>query len=51
MFWIKNKIMYTPVNPIFSIQKWGVKGSSFHGHVSMMNRFSYDSCDKAYIDL
>ena len=30
------KIMYTPVNPILSILKWGVRGSSFHGHFSMM---------------
>ena len=27
MFWNKNKqIMYTPVNPSFTIQKWGVRG-------------------------
>ena len=28
--------MYTPVNPSFTIQKWGVKGYTLHGHVSMM---------------
>ena len=34
MFKSKNKkIMYTPVNPSFTIYKWGVRGSSLHGHV------------------
>ena len=28
--------MYTPVNPSFTIQKWGVRGYSLHGHVFMM---------------
>ena len=28
--------MYTPVNPNFTILKWGVRGSSLHGHVIMM---------------
>ena len=38
MFWSKNKkIMYTPVNLIYSIYKTvECKGSSFHGHVCMM---------------
>ena len=27
---------YTPVNPIFSIQKWGVRGFNLHGPVSVM---------------
>ena len=30
--------MYTPVNPKFTIQKWVVRGSLLHGHVSMMYR-------------
>ena len=30
------KIMYTPVNPSFTIYKWGVTGCTLHGHVSMM---------------
>ena len=30
------KIMYTPVNPNFTIEMWGVRGSSLHRHVSMM---------------
>ena len=25
------KKMYTPVNPSFTIQKWGVRGYSLHG--------------------
>ena len=33
------KVMYTPVNPIFLYKKWGVRGSSFHGHVCMMVLF------------
>ena len=37
MFKSKNKkLMYTPVNPSFTILKWGVRGSSFHRHVIMM---------------
>ena len=28
--------MYTLVNPSLAIQKWGVRGSTLHGHVSMM---------------
>ena len=28
--------MNTPVNPSFTISKWGVRGSSLHGHVCMM---------------
>ena len=31
MFWRKNKKqMYTSVNPSFTIEKWGVRGYSFH---------------------
>ena len=29
--------MYTPVNPKFTIYKWGVRGYTLHGHVSIMN--------------
>ena len=37
MFNSKNKeIMYTPVNPNLTIQKWGVSGYTVHGHVFMM---------------
>ena len=28
--------MYTPVNPLFTIQKWGVRGYKSHGHVILM---------------
>ena len=28
--------MYTPVNPSFTIYKWGVRGCSLHGHVIMI---------------
>ena len=42
MFQSKNKkIMDTPVNPSFTIYKWGVRGSSLHGHVFMMISFNY----------
>ena len=38
MFWSKNKkIMYTPVNPSFTIEKWGVRGCSLHGLVFVMD--------------
>ena len=34
---IKNKKnMYTPAYPNFTIQKWGLVGYTFHGHVFMM---------------
>ena len=34
---IKNKKnMYTPAYPYFTIQKWGLVGYTFHGHVFMM---------------
>ena len=37
MFYSENKkIMYTPVSPNFTNQKWDVRGSVLHGHVSMM---------------
>ena len=32
--------MYTPVNPSFTIYKWGVRGCTLNGHVSMMLRFN-----------
>ena len=28
--------MYTHVNPSFTIEKWGKRGSELHGRVSMM---------------
>ena len=28
--------MYAPANPRFTIQKWGIRGYSFYGHVFMM---------------
>ena len=30
------KKMYIPVNLSFTILKWGVRGSTLHGHVSMI---------------
>ena len=37
IFWSKNKkIMYTPVNPSFTIYKWGVRGFSLHRLVFVM---------------
>ena len=35
--------MYTPVNPRFTIYKWGVRGSSLHGHVFVMPTITFDS--------
>ena len=32
----KKKIIYTPVNPGFTIQKWGLRGSKFYRHVFPM---------------
>ena len=34
--------MYTPVYPSFTIQKWGVRGCTLHGHVFMMNNTIID---------
>ena len=31
------KIMYTPVNPSFTIQKWGLRGSKLYRPVFVMN--------------
>ena len=28
--------MYTPVNPSFTIKKWGLRGSNLYGHVFVM---------------
>ena len=37
MFWSKNKKnKCTPSNPSFSIQKWGTRGYTSHGHVFVM---------------
>ena len=37
MFWSKNKKnRYTPANPSFTIEKWGLRGYSLHGHVFLM---------------
>ena len=33
------KKKYTRVNPSFPIKKWGVRGCSLQGHVSMMSLF------------
>ena len=40
------KIMYTPVNPNFTIQKWGSGGSKLYRHVSVM-----DECSTYYSTL
>ena len=38
MFWVEiRKIMYTPVNPSFTIQKWGLKGSKLYRYVFVMS--------------
>ena len=34
------KIMYTPVNPSFTISKWGVMGSKLHKRVRVMAKVS-----------
>ena len=39
-FWAEiRKIMYTPVNPSFSIYKWGVRGPKLYRHVFVMTLF------------
>ena len=60
MFRIKTKKnMYTPANPSFSVYKWGLRGYTFHGHVStemngcrksfMTNCIRYDNQSKVRI--
>ena len=38
--------MHTPVNPIFTIilLKWGVRGSSLHGIVFVMDKHNVNEC-------
>ena len=37
-FWAEiRKIMYTPVNPSFTIQKWGLRGSKLYRYVFVMH--------------
>ena len=38
------KIIYTPVNPSFTIWKWGLRGSTLYRHVFVMSR--YDQAGK-----
>ena len=39
-FWAEiRKIMYTPVNPSFTIQKWGFRGSKLYRRVFVMKSF------------
>ena len=46
MFWSKNKKnRYTPAYPSFTIQKWGSRGYTYHGHVFVMKK---KSCFKRY---
>ena len=42
--------MYTPVNPSFTLQKWGLRGSIFYRRVFMM-LFRDRSCEIAPRDL
>ena len=32
--------MYIPVNPSFTIKKWGVMWYTLHGHISMMDTYN-----------
>ena len=34
------KILYTPVNPSFTVKKWGLRGSKLHRRVFVMCRMS-----------
>ena len=36
-FWVEiRKIIYTPVNPSFTVWKWGLRGSKLYRHAFMM---------------
>ena len=37
---LRGEIMYTPVHPSFSIQKWSLMGSKLHGCVILMDESS-----------
>ena len=42
MFWAEIwKIMYTPVNPSFTIWKWGLRGSTLYRHVFVMKKIHF----------
>ena len=44
-FWTEiRKIMYTPVNPSFTIQKWGLRESKLYRHVFVMCWMSGKQC-------
>ena len=44
-FWAEiRKIMYTPVNPSFTIWKWGLRGSKLCRYVFMMICFHGEKC-------
>ena len=43
------KIMYTPVNPSFTIKKWGWRGSNLYRHVFVMWLFCGGFSDKQYL--
>ena len=48
MFWAEiRKIMYTPVNPSFTIQKWGLRGSKLYRHVFVMWRMEFARTGKS----
>ena len=45
------KIMYTPVNPSFTIQKWGLRGSKLFRHVFLMKaQHVFGQSDKDLVD-
>ena len=45
---MKNRYMYTPVNPYFTIKTWGSRGLTFHGHV-FYDVISFEECLEASI--
>ena len=45
MFWTEiRKLMYTPVNPSFTVSQWGLRGSKLYRHVSVMIVYDNQSC-------
>ena len=48
-FWAEiRKIMYTPVNPSFTIKKWGLRGSILYRRVSVMESVTHGNVLKSF---
>ena len=50
MFWAEiRKLMYTPINPSFTVQKWGLRGSKLYRRIFVMGQISNLLDKKKYL--